>query len=316
MPQAVNIVVTCTKRKTRPAGPFLRLRGIGGTSPEERTETWLRRLQEAEAEPVRAEELYAGDHWSVARSLADVAANAGTEVKLWVCSAGYGLIPTSARVAPYSATFSRSHPDSICNGFEAVPREIHARWWRALSDWDGPVNGAPRTIRALADRWPATPVLVVASSSYLWAMQEDLVDAVNSLEDSDTLSILSAGTERLPRLDQHLLRVDARLRQIVGGGMMSLNARIAREILDRGWPLRTSRLNGELNALQQGLAKPVRPGRSPKTDDEVSVYIRQELLINVSATWSALLRKLRDELGWACEQKRFKALFLAVRSTL
>ena len=96
----LNLIVTCTKQKTRAAGETV--------FPDERDVEraygiWLERLTQAHSgsPPITAGELYTGQHWSRA---AEAAKRTGAE--LWVISAGLGLLHVSDPVVPYEATFS------------------------------------------------------------------------------------------------------------------------------------------------------------------------------------------------------------------
>jgi len=74
---------------------------------------WIERLSTSEVETVLARNLYAGEHWSIVRSLEDVAAASGLEATVWICSAGYGLSGLDTRIKPYSATFASNHADTV-----------------------------------------------------------------------------------------------------------------------------------------------------------------------------------------------------------
>jgi len=96
----VHLIVTCTRRKTVPAGDAV--------FPDERDAAkayrlWLERLAQASpgTSPMTAGELYTGQHWSRA---AAAAARHGAE--MWVISASLGLLHVSDPVVPYEATFS------------------------------------------------------------------------------------------------------------------------------------------------------------------------------------------------------------------
>jgi len=56
---------------------------------------------------VPAEALYGGDHWSVVRELATNDLFGYRDIRIWVCSAGYGLIPLGSRIHPYSGIYSK-----------------------------------------------------------------------------------------------------------------------------------------------------------------------------------------------------------------
>jgi hypothetical protein len=308
---SVNVVVTCTKRKTRPAAPERRLRSVAAESPERRAEIWIERLCNSDDNSVTASELYAGDHWSIARSLP--AAAQEQDVRLWVCSAGYGLISVEVPIAPYSATFSSSHPDSVRNGQRSTSAvETHARWWQTLSRWDGPEPGAPRSVEEIARRDPGEPILVVASAPYLQAMRDDLTDAAAKLRNWALLSIVSAGTRRLPGLERHLLPIDARLQRQLGGALMSLNIRVAREFFRRGWPLTRPELAMRIRELGGDASSRWRPERERLTDEQVRKFVHEALEATPSLACSPLLARLRRTHQLACEQKRFKRLYSEV----
>src|SRR4051794_16593732 len=90
----------------------LRLRRTPGTGPGQRAMRWIERIASAGTDAVPARELYAGEHWDIARNL-PAAASGFVHPMLWVASAGWGLIPADAMIRPYSATFSARHLDSV-----------------------------------------------------------------------------------------------------------------------------------------------------------------------------------------------------------
>ena len=56
--------------------------------------------------------MYAGEHWSVARGYPALH-QPEEDIHLWVCSAGYGLIPVEAPIMPYHATLTPGQADSV-----------------------------------------------------------------------------------------------------------------------------------------------------------------------------------------------------------
>ena len=147
----VNIVVTCTKRKRRPPDESLKFRHIAKDSIEEGFEVWVQRIMDSGEVLLPPRDLYAGDHWSVAVSLEQVAEASGFKAIIWVCSAGYGLLSIDKMIKPYSATFSSSHPDTVCRWGEGKYRSSYKKmWWRLLTEW--PDTDTPRSITGLALR--------------------------------------------------------------------------------------------------------------------------------------------------------------------
>lgn len=312
-PFTVHVVVPCTKRKTRPVPAEARLRSVDGASLEERVERWIERLRGFTGETVPAVDLYGGDHWSVVRT---VAFDGGLpyRVRLWVCSAGYGLVAGDAPLRSYSATFSSGHPDSTHATTPALgQRESFRRWWRTLARWEGPVPGAARSVLDLARATPGASILVAGSAPYLAAMEDDLLQARRALNTPEALTIVSAAAVRLGALESSRPPFDARLARKIGGGLMSLNVRVLREVLRGGTaPPRTQDVAAQVATLASGLAPFQKPRRAPLTDDEVRAYLREELHRSPGARWSPLHRRLRDA-GSACEQKRFRRLHEEVR---
>jgi hypothetical protein len=314
----INLVVTCTKRKTRAAIPSLTLGSVRGDTVEVRAEEWLKRLRSCHAERLPVEALYAGDHWSVVRSLASDRTRGSRVVRIWVCSAGYGLLSWTSRVSPYAATFAPGEADSVCRqGRGAGVAAANRSWWRLLSGWAGPEPGTPRSLAGLARSAPEAPLLVAASAVHLQTLLGDLAEARRELADPGQLALLSAGAEGASNLGEHLLPCDARLQRGVGGARASLNVRLARlalRELDGAKPT-LSVLRALFSRLQDGRPGSVSATRVPLTDEEVKRYIRAALRKRPGQRATPLLRCLRDD-GRACEQTRFAALFREVREQL
>jgi hypothetical protein len=312
MAKSINVVVTCANRKTIPARSQLQLRTLHEARTAKRAERWIRRLSSANGNgAVLAENLYCGEHWSVVRSIPSVAKKAGRRTRIWICSAGYGLISSESRVHPYNATFAPGDPNSVVKGGEGKDRKRTTKqWWTKLTEWKGPGPEKIRSLAKLARAYPSDPMLVVASREYLLAVEEDLAEALKELKNPGLLMVVSAGTRQLGNLNANLLPCDARLQNCLGGARVSLNARITRRLIG-GSRARTmdvssaKRYLSELLRLQPAI---VRPSRLPVTDDTVVRFIRREKTKRGITSRSKLLRKFRES-GRACEQSRFAALY-------
>lgn len=311
---AVHVVVTCTNRKTVPPAPGRTLRNVPGATIESRSSAWIGRLRNGTGTPLPAESLYAGDHWHVVRSLASVAEESGLKIKVWVCSAGYGLIPLSAEVHSYSATFSPNQPDAVDRGVKGkAPQEARREWWRELATWEGPSPGVPRTLTALISEHLDSSVLVAVSAPYLDALLHDLENALQIPESLENLAVFCAGAAEHPSLARVLVPCDARLQGYLGGARSSLNVRLLRHALKtaKGSPPKASSLRILFSRLLRRQPELRSYGRRQLTDQEVRDYIRKALSHEPSARPTPLLRRLRDS-GLACEHGRFSSLFREV----
>jgi hypothetical protein len=102
----------------------------------------------------------------------------------------------------------------------------------------------------------------------------------------------------------------ARLQAALGGALMSLNARVARSIIEKAptYPWTVTGFQRLLERIPMDKSEGRAPSRKAVTDDDVRIFVRNALRANPMARHTALLRAYR-EAGYACEQKRFGRLF-------
>lgn len=315
MAKKLVIITNCSERK-RARASAIHLSDVHD-SLRERARRWCRRLEHRPGDRIPAIDLYQGDHWTAVLTLVRRAEQAGWDTNLWVASAGYGLIPAHSPLTPYAATFGTYHEDSVGKGLGRLPRDVGRAWWEALSRWAGPVPGAPRTLVELAEREPDAAWLVVMSPTYLDAISEDLVQAREALKHTKNL-LLVAGTPgpNEPSLVPHWVPALEICRGALGGSCTSLNARLGGHLVStyapEEWDHR--RIQPEMNLWMAGLQPLERPSRRSISDAEALAFIRKATRKDPSLSHSRLLRELRSQ-GLACEQKRFRALFLTLKES-
>jgi len=297
----LNLIVTCAERKVNEPEPNLMLGRLAEAKPRTRARRWIRRLQAGVCARVLARDLYKGNHWHVVRSIID-GASSKIDVRVWVASAGYGLISVDASIRPYAATFSPRSSDSVGGSLEC--RE----WWETLASWRGPGKG-PRSLRTLAKRDRKIPMLIVASGTYVNAMANDIA-AAGKILTAKRLAVISAGVHSIGALEPYVVPVDSRLQKLVKGQMQSLNVRIAHRVLTgriRSWR-DLSRLRANLAARMNEFQPAHRKQRRKALDSRIVAFIRKERSKNSKVGHSVLLRRFRRA-GFACEQERFHSLF-------
>jgi hypothetical protein len=296
---SVHVIVTCANRKSLPIPSHLQLGEVSDSSAVERVRTWIARLTDTSGAPqVPAFDLYAGEHWSVARKFKDYE-RTGEEIRLWACSAGYGLIPVEAQIMPYHATLTPNQADS-------VPGDTSS-WWRWLNEWPGPAPEYPRSIQALAASDPTAVFMFVLSKNYLRACGEDIAAGSEYIADQDRLLIVSAGARLQGDLAAFAVPADARLQAQFSGTRRALNARIGAHLLAAGI---RGKSEATANLTQLLMAQPPIPryDRKKQTDFEILDLITQRLSQTPATSASRLLREFRD-VGLACEQHRFSRLY-------
>mgnify|MGYP000885759014 CR=1 FL=1 len=306
MEPTIHVVVSCSNSKTLPVPPEVQFRNIRKDPPNRSFAAWSQALDELDVQRIPAWQLYKGDHWAVTKDI--MALGSTRTVRVWVCSAGYGLIDSSQEIKPYAATFSSSQPDSIAKG-SAQLRE----WWEQQVRWRPQGNSGPRSFEEAMTLYPKDRWLVTLSPPYLQAVHLDLSHGRLQLESPGQLSVLSTGTSRLNGLSDALLPADERLQTLLSGAKLSLNVRIARWLLREVQDFNHQALEGFILENLSRLERPQRPERAVMSDDEIVQFVRTQLLECSKFSHTALLRLLRLQ-GKACEQSRFARLFRQVRN--
>jgi hypothetical protein len=239
------------------------------------------------------------------------------DLRLWVASAGYGLVPFEALLRHYSATFSAGMPDSVIRRQDLQRGFTLRHWWNALAGKQGPVPDGPRTLSRVATRNRRAQMMVIGSPAYVSALEGDLVDAVSALGNERLVIITGDPGPKSKELRASWVPSTARLLTELGGALPSLHARLARRILDeapkRGLEASELRRRWEAIADRAPLAK--RPVRAVSSDSEVKRFSRGGLRASASLTHTRALRDFRAG-GRACEQGRFRALFSSIAQEL
>lgn len=308
------IVATCSYSKRIAPSARLEVRSLPSGSIDDRVQEWSTRLETTSAERRPARELYKGDHWTAVCEFELVGSSVGLNVEVWVASAGYGLIPLSAEIASYGATFAPEHDDFVLDCAPSRGGGATSEWWSRLAAWHGPSPEAARSLTELAVTHPNTPMLVIVSEPYARALELDLLGASRLLDSSNNLSIVSIGLGPASPLAEFVLPGDARFSTWLGGTLTSVNARVGRAILERvnKWGLARDEIGRGLSARLEELDPYRQPKRENRGDDEVRTYIQTALAASPKATHSRLLKSFREE-GYACAQDRFRRLYEDVK---
>lgn len=296
---------------------MLRLRTVPPGTVNERARSWCRRLKQSSEKPVRAEELYAGGHWTAIQSLQPLAEQAGFKPRIWIISAGYGLLSAGDYIHSYSATFSSAHPDAVTASVteRTSRRDLLQGWWEALASSSCITGRGPRSLASLTKSVGRDYFLFVASPDYLLAVEDDLLRAVAKPFPQDRLLIVTSrnGQAENP-LGQFIITSSARLQARVGGARTSLNARVASLVLKKvtNHGFNAEAIRKDIQTVTARSPKLLKYERTRMSDGEIKVFIRNRLKRLAQLSFSSLLREFRDS-GRACEASRFKDLYYEVK---
>jgi hypothetical protein len=307
----LHLIVACADRKSVAAGPPVRLGAVKAGPVSERCSRWWNLLAFAPAR-TPARDLYVGGHWSVAKELPALARARGFAARLWVCSAGYGLVPAETPLASYSATFAADMDDSVAPK-GADWRPVARTWWTELSKRRLPQQNSPRTLDALADSAaPGSVFLVVASRAYIVAMERDIGAIVEGRRRIRLVLVTSGSESVADRFRDYTVPATAALRMSLGGALNSLHARVARRLLETLSPAKMDAATARRHVEQLAARGPKLPAikRAAADDDDIRRFIRKALLRDAPQAHTRLLREYRAA-GHACEQGRFRDLFMA-----
>lgn len=300
----INLIVTCTNRKSSPPTPLHQARNLKGASVAVRARVWSERLSASEG-GFAAEQVYKGDHWSVVRSIAN--SRGPHKVQVWVASAGYGLMSPQTRIVAYAATLSGGHVDSV-----ASSSEERRSWWASLTT--NPPKASPlgpRSIRKVAAKFSSSPLIIAASPEYIDAMADDILAASQRLDQPELLTVLCRSGGAPHELTPFAVHLSASLASELGGALTSLNARVVRWLVSFGTArLTRPTVDRYIRQLSDRCCARVIPRRSKMTDAEVRKHIQDEQRV-VFRSRSALLKLLREK-GYAVEQSRFGKIYSEV----
>jgi hypothetical protein len=309
----INVVVTCAARKTKPAPALARVKNLTTHTLEERFTEWSERIGRNSQNQVKAANLYQGNSWSIIRKLYEHPKHRG-KIKLWVVSAGYGLISGDSIVAPYTATFASGHADSVNR--PSQKNWTTGDWWEKLVQWRRQERHEYASISDIARKFPNQPLLIAISKEYLSATFDDISEALQFLSSPDKLVVISAGATKSGAIAENFLPCDARFESFFHCCRADLNARLLESIIKTysASEISARKLRARYARKLSKLQKTALPIRSRCDDWELELFIVKQLQAgSVSRTY--LLRTLRTE-GRACEQNRFRKLFKKARRSL
>lgn len=288
------VITTCTNRKRIEPELELCARSMPQGHAREVASLWRERLDRS-VNRVALTSLYCGRGWQEAAAAAEV-----THSRLFVVSAGLGLISAAANAPAYNLTLVSSSPDAITRKLQ---RGSSADWWDCISE------NSPAAAEALGDQGL---ILAALSRSYIAMVGREWSRWPQTLK--HRLRLFTLDPSGVPEgLGQSLMPYDERL-ETLGAGHAGTRSDFAQRAL-RHFATNFASTSGDAqqhaDMVRRALAPfplPVVPDRERLTDPEIIGLIHREWDA-VGGRSGAMLTHLRRGLDVACEQGRFKLLF-------
>lgn len=290
------VITTCTLRKTArpPIGSTPASLPVGAQNLVQAA--WIEKVQTLPAS-VAAGLLYAGRGFGLATDAAESA-----EAKLYILSAGLGLVPADRQVPLYGLTVSPGYSESIA---ARVTGEFDAAAWFAALLSSSRSDQWAEAIGSDSGR-----ILIALTRPYAQMVGESL----SMLEPRALARLRIFGTSlasALPaKLHPAIAPYDTRLDAILPGTRVDFSQRALHHfvglVAGRSEQERDADYRAVANAFEKVKA-PDRPNRPRRTDAEILEMI--SLRLHSQLGIARILRALRDEEGVACEQSRFSRLY-------
>jgi len=288
------IITNCSKRKRGSLDPSLHAENLEAGELDAVAREWSGRLSKAK-NVSRAQDLYAGRAFVEANRAADI-----LNSPLAVVSAGLGLIDGSTQIPSYSLTTAQRDPDNILRKIKARPSD----WWSVIQ------SRSP--FRSHAIETEAGPILAALSSGYLAMVAEDWAKWP-----TERLARLRLFTKEKPAgiaapLIVAWMPYDDRL-DALGNGHAGTQGDFAQRAMRHyaqavGVTGTQAENRDAVRHHLEGLSARQVPKRRRHSDEEIKSLVRTHW-VAMEGRSGAMLRYLRDSLGVACEQQRFKNLF-------
>jgi hypothetical protein len=230
----------------------------------------------------------------------------------FIVSAGLGLLPASKLVPSYSLTIASGSPDNVLR--RTSPGASPSQWWTELK------RSSPfATSLANAVGGHRGPIMIALPASYLEMVAEELGSLPSRTRSRFRVFTLSPVSAIPKGLRSFVLPYDSRfdgpdtpVPGTRGDFAQRSLAHFVVTVLARD---PKGDFNGHAEAVERllsGLRRQSTPVRTRQSDGEIIALIRRHWN-EARGQSSRMLRLLRDDLGVACEQGRFRTLFFAAR---
>lgn len=263
---------------------------------------WGCRIADA-ARNTAARDLYCGRSFREAVTAAN-----RSGARLMVVSAGLGLVTADTMIPSYSLTVAPGAADNILERISGKPNA--SDWWQALGHRSAFGISLVESITSSRG-----PVLMALSAQYLNMVAADLLKVSDKARRRFRIFCLSPRSSLPEGLRAYVMPYDARFDGAgspVPGTRGDFAQRALVHFVEKVLP---ARANADLETHAKAVSRILSSLRPPEVVTRAKAS-DAEIITLIHRHWKAvegrsgrMLRYLRDDLGVACEQSRFRELF-------
>jgi hypothetical protein len=296
-------VTNCSARKSVAITTGLTAIDLRAGTQNAVSKQWLSIVDRAPT-AARACELYTGRGMKRMRRLADA-----LNVPLYVASAGLGLLKSDENVPSYDLSVSAGTPSAIqrrtTGGFSAQ------NWWTTVQR-----TAYAQPVAELFSGLRAGLVLIAVSNAYVPLLIGDLAKLSGS--ELDRLRLFGAVDSRYPpHLRPHLMPYDSRLDALIPGSKVDFAQRAAEHFIvgvsnDDSFPSQIDKQRAWVEVSLSKVTVKARQKRAFADDTRIRDFARE--LAAQGLSYTNALDALRRQHGIACEQSRFRRLYLEAKA--
>lgn len=295
----IHVLTNCTSRKSVPVPDIARARSLPIGTIESVGRTWKTRI--AGSSNLRAGDLYAGRSFHYAKRAAQQ-----TGGRLFIASAGYGLIEESDFIKPYSITVSGAVEDNVLSRTTVGDAK---GWWSV-------VGGAERHLQSLEC---SRALFVALPIHYIEMLADDLSSVVQKNQCAVVLFVAQGAMAKLPDILHPSVMpygnaLDADDSDLKGTGTDLAQRQLlhfASTIFpkfQKNWSIEDARQ--AVASFSEKHTARITQKNKQVTDAEIFDAIIKARKSGATS-WTAALRFLRRELMIACAQSRFQKIYAA-----
>lgn len=290
----INVILTCSSSKKLETPPSLSLKNFKKESVEELSKSWMSNILSNSFTTLPAIEMYKGVYWEVVKKLY----NNSKINKIWVISAGYGLIDINYNISSYNIGFKDKSLNSIKLNTLNPTKNVFSEWWDNITDI---------THNKISDLYNSNEIYIIyASYDYMKAIKNDICKIISK----PNVFIVSPDT-KIKQFEPYILYTPSDLRYVLGGNKMTSSIKAVEYLVNNFSSFNHSKINNHFKHLinQANIPTQTRTKRKKIGDEEMIKYIKE---IGIDSPFTSIFNFIRDK-GIAAGEARIIRLIHSLK---